>query len=81
MTNSGAVFAPGETGSRTLHIAGTYTQQAGGALDFDLGGDAASGDFDRFAVTGAALSVAWDHSPTTVSARLQPNWKLTTELS
>jgi len=54
VTNSGAVFSPGETGTRTIAISGTYTQQAGGTLEFDLDGDAASGAFDKLAVTGAA---------------------------
>jgi hypothetical protein len=54
VTNSGAVFSPGETGTRTLTIAGTYTQLAGGTLEFDLDGTAASGAFDKLAVTGAA---------------------------
>jgi hypothetical protein len=54
VTNSGAVFAPGETGNRTLAITGNFTQQAGGTLEFDLSGDAASGAFDKLAVGGAA---------------------------
>ena len=54
VTNSGAVFSPGETDTRTLTIAGTYTQLAGGTLEFDLDGTAASGAFDKLAVTSAA---------------------------
>ncbi|MCF7733674.1 MAG: hypothetical protein K9N23_18445, partial [Akkermansiaceae bacterium] len=54
VTNSGAVFAPGETGTRTIGITGSYTQQAGGSLEVDLDGDAASGAFDKLAVSGAA---------------------------
>jgi hypothetical protein len=54
VTNSGAVFSPGGTGNRTLAITGSYTQQAGGSLEFDLDGDAASGAFDKLAISGAA---------------------------
>jgi hypothetical protein len=54
VTNSGAVFSPGETGTRTIGITGSYTQQAGGSLEFDLGGNAASGAFDKLTVSGTA---------------------------
>jgi hypothetical protein len=54
VTNSGAVFSPGGTDTRTLAITGSYTQQAGGSLEFDLDGDSASGAFDKLTVSGAA---------------------------
>jgi hypothetical protein len=54
VTNSGAVFSPGGTGNRTLAITGSYTQQSGGSLEFDLDGDAAGGEFDKLTVSGAA---------------------------
>jgi hypothetical protein len=54
VTNSGAVISPGATGNRTISIIGAYTQQPGGTLELDLDGDAASGSFDKLAITGAA---------------------------
>ena len=54
VTNSGAVFSPNSTGTCTLAITGSYTQQASGSLEFDLDGNAASGAFDKLTVSGAA---------------------------
>jgi hypothetical protein len=57
VTNAGAVFEPldfSDGGTATLTIAGNYTQQAGGAVEFDVLSLPAGSDFDRLAVTGAA---------------------------
>ncbi len=54
VTNAGATFAPSGTGSRTLAITGSYTQQAGGSLELDLDGVAASDEFDKLTVSASA---------------------------
>ena len=51
LENSGAVSPGSAMAPATLAVSGTYTQLAGGRLEFDLAGPAA---YDRLAVTGAA---------------------------
>ncbi len=54
VVNSGATISPDPTGSRTISITGSYTQQAGGNLELNLDSDAAGGDYDKLAVGGSA---------------------------
>ena len=54
VSNTGAVVNPGGVGVvGTLGVSGSYTQGAGGTLNLELGGPSA-GQYDVFAVSGAA---------------------------
>jgi hypothetical protein len=54
VTNAGQVIPGGTGAAGTLTINGNYTQTASGALNVELGGTAAGGQYDQLAVSGTA---------------------------